>query len=327
LKKILVTGGGGYLGTVLVPQLLKKGYSVRVLDSFFFGNFLPYDHKNLEIVKGDIRNEKTAAASLKDIEYVIHLACLSNDPSSDIDPELTREINYTAAINLIKLSRESGVQRFIYASSSSVYGLKQEEKVTEDLPVNPISLYSELKIRVENFLFGIKDTNFTATAVRSATICGFSPRMRLDLLVNILTVSALANGAILLDGGDQVRANIHISDISNFYMMLVEADPALINNQAFNINDSNSSVLDMAKKVQSLIKCKIEYSNKVDPRSYKLNDDKARRVLGFKNNYSIDQAIKDIKRSFYEGRIRIDDINAYNIRKLLLLSLPFLKSY
>ncbi len=327
MKKILVTGGGGYLGTVLVPKLLKKGYNVRVLDSFFFGNFLPYDHKSLEIVKGDIRNEKIVAQSLKDIECVIHLACLSNDPSSDIDPELTKDINYIAGINLINLSRQSGVQRFIYASSSSVYGLKQEEKVTEDLPVEPISLYSELKIRVENYLFGLKDGNFTSTAVRSATICGFSPRMRLDLLVNILTVSALANGAITLDGGDQVRANIHIGDISNFYMMLVEAEHALVHNQAFNINDSNSSVLDMAKKVQSLIKCKLEYSNKIDPRSYKLDDTKARTVLGFKNIYSIEQAIKDIKKSFYEGRIRIDDINAYNIKKLLLLSLPLLKSY
>jgi len=327
MKKILVTGGGGYLGTVLVPQLLNKGYEVRVLDAFYFGNFLPFGEKNLEIIKGDIRREKTLSDSLEGTDEVIHLACLSNDPSSDIDPELTTEINYSAAINLIKLAREKGAKRFIYASSSSVYGLKSEDNVTEEIQVEPISLYSELKARVENYLLGINDGNFITTAVRSATICGYSHRMRLDLLVNILAVSALANGVIVIDGGDQVRANIHIRDISNFYTMLLEADPLLVNRQAFNINDSNSTVKEMAHRVQSIIDCKIEFSNKVDPRSYKLNDEKARRVLNFKNEFSIEQAILDIKKSFYEGRIRIDDINGYNIKKLLLLSLPFLKSY
>lgn len=327
MEKILVNGGGGYLGSILVPKLLAKGYQVRVLDTFYFGNFLPFEAENLEVIKGDIRDEKIVTGSLKGIDKVIHLACLSNDPSSDIDPELTREINYTANKNVIKLSREAGVKRFVYASSSSVYGLKTEDKVTEDLPVEPISLYSELKVRIEDFLFSIKDENFVTSAVRSATICGYSPRMRLDLLVNILTVSALANGKLFIDGGDQVRANIHISDISNFYITLLEADKQLIHNEAFNISDSNSTVLDMANKVQSLINCKIEYSDKVDPRSYKLNDDKARRVLKFKNNYSIERAILDIKKCFYEGRIRIDDINCYNTKKLLLLSLPFLKIY
>jgi nucleoside-diphosphate-sugar epimerase len=327
LNKILVTGGGGYLGTVLVPLLLKKGHSVRVLDSFYFGNFLPYNQEKLHIVKGDIRNEKTLTECLKDVECVIHLACLSNDPSSDIDPEFTKEINYISSVNLIKLSHELGVKRFIYASSSSVYGIKHEDEITEDLPVEPVSLYSELKVRVEDFLLGLKDENFTATAVRSATICGYSPRMRLDLLVNILTVSALANSEIIIDGGEQIRANIHIQDISNFYLGLVSASQSLVRNQIFNINDTNASVIDMAKKVQSIIDCKIEYSHKVDPRSYRLNDNKARKILKFKNEYSINQAILDIRKSFHEGRIRIDDVNCYNIKKLLLLSLPFLKSY
>ena len=327
MKNILVTGGGGYLGTVLVPLLIKEGHSVRVLDSFFFGNLLPYSQEKLHIVKGDIRNEKTLFECLKGTDTVIHLACLSNDPSSDIDPELTKEINYTSSINLIKLSRESGVKRFIYASSSSVYGIKHEDEITEDLPVEPISLYSELKVRIEDFLFGLKDENFISTAVRSATICGYSPRMRLDLLVNILTVSALANGKIIIDGGEQIRANIHIQDISNFYSRLVSADKSLIHGQVFNINDTNSSVIDMAKKVQKIINCDVEYSHKVDPRSYKLNDNKARKILNFKNEHSIEKAILDIRKSFLEGRIRIDDVNCYNIKKLLLLSLPFLKSY
>lgn len=327
METILVNGGGGYLGSILVPKLLLKGYRVRVLDAFYFGNFLPFEAENLEVIKGDIRNEKIVIKSLKGVDKVINLACLSNDPSSDIDPELTREINYTANKNVIKLAHEAGVKRYIYASSSSVYGLKNEDKVTEDLPVEPISLYSELKARVEDFLFSIRDDNFTVSAVRSATICGYSPRMRLDLLVNILTVSALANGKLFIDGGDQVRANIHISDISNFYITLLNADHSLVHNEAFNISDSNSTVIDMAKKVQSLIKCKVEFSDKVDPRSYKLNDDKARKILNFRNEYSIDRAILDIKKSFFEGRIRIDDINCYNIKKLLLLSLPFLKTY
>ncbi len=327
MERILVNGGGGYLGSILVPKLLAKGYHVRVLDTFYFGNFLPFEAENLEIIKGDIRNEKKVIESLKGIDKIIHLACLSNDPSSDIDPELTREINYKANKNVIKLAHETGVKRFIYASSSSVYGLKNEDKVTEDLPVEPISLYSELKVRMENFLFSIKDDNFTVSAVRSATICGYSPRMRLDLLVNILTVSALANGKLFIDGGDQVRANIHISDISNFYITLLNAGHSLIHNEAFNISDSNSTVIEMANKVQSLINCKIEFSDKMDPRSYKLNDDKARKILNFKNSYSIERAILDIKKSFFEGRIRIDDINCYNTKKLLLLSLPFLKTY
>lgn len=327
MEKILVNGGGGYLGSVLVPKLLAQGYFVRVVDTFYFGNFLPFDAENLEVIKGDIRSEKTIVKSLKDIDKVINLACLSNDPSSDIDPELTREINYTANKNVIKLAHDMGIKRYIYASSSSVYGLRSEDNVTEELPVEPISLYSELKARMEDYLFSIKDDNFTTTAVRSATICGYSPRMRLDLLVNILTVSALANGRITIDGGDQVRANIHISDISAFYMMLLDAEHSLIHNEPFNISDSNSTVIDMAHRVQSLIKCKIEYSEKIDPRSYKLNDDKARKILNFKNSFSIEKAILDIKKSFFEGRIRIDDINCYNIKKLLLLSLPFLKTY
>jgi nucleoside-diphosphate-sugar epimerase len=327
LEKILVNGGGGYLGSVLVPKLIAQDYFVRVVDTFYFGNFLPFDTENLEVIKGDIRSEKTIADSLKDIDKVINLACLSNDPSSDIDPELTREINYTANKNVIKIAHDMGIKRYIYASSSSVYGLKTEDNVTEDLPVEPISLYSELKARIEDYLFSIKDDNFTTTAVRSATICGYSPRMRLDLLVNILTVSALANGRVTIDGGDQVRANIHIGDISNFYIMLLNAEHSLIHNEPFNISDSNSTVIDMAHRVQSLINCKIEYSEKIDPRSYKLNDDKARRILKFENCYSIDKAILDIKKSFFEGRIRIDDINNYNIKKLLLLSLPFLKTY
>ena len=323
MKRILVTGGAGYLGSILVPKLLEMGNEVTVVDTCWFGNHLP-DHAHLRMYKGDIRDRKLIDEVLDNCDQVIHLACLSNDPMSDIDPELTKQINYDASLYLIKKAYEKKIERFIFASSSSVYGLKEEPEVTEDLPLEPISLYSELKARVEEELRSIDDDDFVSTYVRSATICGWSPRFRMDLLVNALTVSCLERGVIEVHGGNQVRANIHIRDVADFYIKLLDADRRTINRQAFNINDENSTVMAMAERIAAKFGCEITIAKLRDPRSYSLCDRKARRLLGFANRYSIDVAIEEIADAYNKGRIRTMDPNYYNIKKLMMYDLDSL---
>lgn len=314
-ETVLVTGGAGYVGTVLSPLLAQLGHEVRVLDTFWFGDHLP-DHPNLTKIRGHIRDVALVENMLDGVDSVIHLACLSNDISCELDQDVTREINFDAGVALIQAAKGEGVRRFVYASTSSVYGIKSVEKVTEDLALEPSTLYSILKADLENVLFEAGSDDFTVVAVRSATVCGYSPRMRLDLLLNIMTASAVQRGVIRVDGGQQTRALIHVSDIIRFYASLLTAPHEKIQHEAFNVNYGNYRVIEVAEMVREVIPCEIRFGKQVDTRSYHLNSEKAERVLGFKATTSIRSAILEIADACRDGRIDIDNDIHYNIRWL-----------
>src|SRR3989338_7420146 len=221
IKSVLVTGGAGYVGSVLVPKLLKNGYQVKVVDLYIYGEAVldqVKDHPNLKQIKGDIRDKALLAKELIGVDAVIHLACISNDPSYELNPDLGKSINYDAMVNLVDISKKAGIKRFIYASSSSVYGIKEEENVTEDLPLEPLTDYSKYKALGEEYLLKQRDPDFVVLILRPATVCGYSPRLRLDLSVNILTNHAVNKSKITVFGGEQKRPNIHIDDITDLYV-------------------------------------------------------------------------------------------------------------
>jgi len=313
MKKILLTGGGGHIGTVLTHELLHKGYFVKVLDNFMYGDYLE-DNINLEKVIGDIRNKNLVDQAIEDTDCVIHLACISNDPCSELNPVTTREINFDASEYLIKAAKKTGVSRFIFASSSSVYGIKDEPEVTEDLQLEPITLYSELKCDIEKVLFDHGGENFTTVAVRSATVCGYSPRMRLDTILNIFVNCAINKGKISIEGGEQMRALIHIKDNVRFYSMLIDQEKTKIDQQAFNIGSGNYTVKEVAEIVKSKINCIIEKVGVTDPRSYTLSTKKAFSILGFEPKYSLYEAMDEVRVAFEQGLIDPDDIRLYNIK-------------
>ncbi len=225
LQTILVTGGAGYVGAVLVPQLMAAGFHVKALDLYIYGQDVlddVKDHPNLEQIKGDIRDKALLEKIIPGCDAVIHLACISNDPSFELDPELGKSINYDAFLPLVTISKASGVKRFIYASSSSVYGIKEEDQVTENLPLMPLTDYSKYKAICEDFLLKEATDDFIVTVIRPSTVCGYSPRMRLDLTVNILTNHAINKGQISVFGGEQKRPNLHIEDMTDLYLFLLK---------------------------------------------------------------------------------------------------------
>lgn len=313
MKTILVTGGGGYVGTVLSQRLIERDYRVKVLDTFMFGDHLD-GHINLVKYKGDIRDHELVNKALKDTDCVIHLAAISNDPCSELDPEITKQVNYEASKYLIETAKEIGVPRLIFASSSSVYGVKKEPEVTEDLELEPITLYSKLKGEVEKVLFDNGSDNFTTMAVRSATVCGYSPRMRLDTILHIFVNCALNRGKIFIEGGEQMRPLVHISDIVQFYSLLIEEENRKIDQQVFNVSSGNYKVQEVAELVRSKIPCTIEQTNVTDPRSYTLSTKKVSSVLGFKPQQTIEEAADEVKLAFEKGLIDTDDIRNYNVK-------------
>ncbi|HUW44059.1 MAG TPA: SDR family oxidoreductase, partial [Bacillota bacterium] len=237
---VLVTGGAGYAGSVLVPKLLERGYNVRVLDLMMFGSQGLDPVKNrCEIMEGDIRDSRLVEKCLEGVDSVIHLAAISNDPCSELDHELTKQVNYDATENLVNLAKEKKITRFIFASSSSVYGIKKEPNVTEDLFLEPLTIYSKTKAMAEEFIKKNSDDNFAAVNIRPATICGYSPRMRLDLAVNILTEHAINKGRITVFGGEQKRPNIHIEDITDYYADLLTVSKEKITGKSFNAGSEN----------------------------------------------------------------------------------------
>lgn len=286
--RILVTGACGYQGSMLVPLLLDNGYKVRALDTQWFGNYL-IKHKNLEIIKKNVL--EISKKDFKNIDIVINLAAIANDPMSDLSPNLTWEISCIGSKKLIELSIQSGVKKFIHASSSSVYGVKKERKVTEDLSQEPISLYNKAKMITERTLLSYKK-DINIYIIRPATVCGLSPRMRFDLSVNMLCYQAIYNKIITVHGGKQIRPNIHILDLLNLYLFFIKKKnkPTGIYNAGF----ENLSILKISKKVQSRIPCKIKINRNInDIRSYRVDSTKLLKI-GFKPNYSVDYAINEI---------------------------------
>lgn len=315
---VLIVGGGGYVGTKLTASLVDKKYIVTVLDTFWFGDFLPQNPNIIKVV-GDIRDNKVVAEACKNKDVLILLSCLSNDPMSDINPELTQQINLAAVSNVIKIAKLNKIKRIIYASSASVYGLQDVEKVTEEIQVKPLTLYSRYKAEVEKLLYELADDAFEVVTVRSSTVCGFSPRIRLDLLVNLFSFHALKNKVIYLEGGQQIRPLIHINDLVEFYTMLIELDKKLIHNEVFNVSSGNYKVADVAKLVQEKIECDIKFSEVTDFRSYPLCVDKVEEKLGFKTKFTVEEAIVELKEILSKNTLQFDIPLNYNLKQMKLL--------
>jgi len=322
-KRILVIGGGGFVGTTLVPRLLSLGHEVSVLDTFWFGDFLQ-ENERLTKVRGDMRDGALVDRMLAGAGTVIQLACLSNDPTSDLDAGLTKAINLDAVADTIHRAKAAGVRRFIYASSASVYGVREETNITEDMRLEPITLYSQYKADIEKVLFDAASDSFTTVAVRNSTVCGFSPRMRLDVILPIFVMHALKRGVISIEGGTQLRPLIHMEDLLDLYVLLLDAPHDAIQQQAFNISSDNYKVIDVARMVQSKLPCELTITSFTDPRSYHVNTEKARRVLGYSTKRSIESAIGEIKHGFESGAIDDNDSRSFNIRhmKHLLETVP-----
>ena len=303
--KILVTGACGYVGTTLVPKLLARGDEVVAFDIMWFGNDLP-QHPALTVIRGDVRD--TSSIDLSGIDAIVHLASVANDPCGDLDPKLTWEISALATMQLADRAARAGIQRFVYASSGSVYGIKDEEQVTEDLTLEPISEYNKTKMVAERVMLSYAG-DMAVQIVRPATVCGPSPRMRLDVSVNMLTMQALTNGEITVFGGNQVRPNIHIDDITDLYLMLLDR-PELCG--IYNAGFENISILDIAKMVDAQVPTKITVTASNDPRSYRINSDKL-LATGFKPKKTVNDAIREIIVKFQRGELKNEDRH-YNLR-------------
>jgi len=326
-KKILLVGGGGYVGTELQRLLADSNYQVRVLDTFWYpagkwemphGNFV----KNIEYIEGDIRDQIVVRQALNGVDACIHLACISNDPTYELNPDLAKSINYDAFTMFVEEINKSSVEKFIYASSSSVYGVKEEENVTEELNCEPLTDYSKYKVLCENFALSNISKEISLTIVRPSTVCGYSRRQRFDLVVNILTLNALTNSLINVDGGDQFRPNLHIKDMIAAYKLLIETDPKIIDRKIYNVAGENLTVFEIAKKVQNLMtdSCEIRILPVLDRRSYRVSGKKIELEIGFIPRYSVDDAIIDLKGAFHSGKyLNLNSDSYYNIKQMKLL--------
>jgi len=334
LKEVLVTGGAGYVGAVLVPNLLDLGYTVRVLDLYMFDPHVFDAHANcgrLIQIRGDIRDQGLLHRVLPGVDAVIHLACISNDPSFELNPELSKSINFDAFEPLVRISKESGVGRFVYASTSSVYGISEAPEVTEDHPLLPITDYNKYKALCEPVLRRYESTDFTTVTIRPATVCGYSPRQRLDLSVNILTNHAVNKGMITVFGGAQMRPNIHIEDVVQLYVDLLEMPSERIAGKIFNAGWENHTISEIAEMVRAVVTAEVPGREHVDvvttpsddPRSYHISSEKIRRELGFTPRRTITDAVHDLVRAFLDGRIPnpLNDMRYYNVRQIQALGL------
>jgi nucleoside-diphosphate-sugar epimerase len=302
---VFVTGGCGYKGTVLVPKLLARGHKVQVLDSQWFGNFLP-THPNLTVTKGDVRDIESI--NLQDIDTVIHLSSVANDPCGDLDPKLTWEISALATMQLADKAVRQNVTQFIFASSGSVYGVKEEDHVTEDLELKPISEYNKTKMVSERVLLSYQD-DMIVQIIRPATVCGISPRMRLDVAVNMLTMQALVNGKITVFGGEQARPNIHMDDITDVYLHFMD-NPK--HTGVYNAGFENITILDIANLITKYIPVEIIITESNDPRSYRINSDKLLKT-GFKPKKTVEHAVQEIIENYKSGVLKNED-HFYNLK-------------
>ncbi|MFH1148475.1 MAG: SDR family oxidoreductase [Pseudomonadota bacterium] len=325
---ILVTGGAGYVGANLVPKLLTRGYRVKVIDLYLYGEDVlnaVEEYPNLVQVKGDIRDINLLQKEIPGTDFVIHLACISNDPSYELNPDLGKTINYDAFIPLVEIAKRNRVKRFIYASSSSVYGIKEEEQVTEDLPLEPLTDYSKYKALCETVLLHAATDDFIVTIVRPSTVCGYSPRLRLDLTVNILTNHAINNGQITVFGGEQKRPNLHIDDMGDVYLFLLDQDAHKIHKKIYNVGYQNYTIREIAEIVSKTLGNNIPVvttpSN--DIRSYHVSSQKIKRELGFEAKHTIEDAVGDLASAFRTGKVPnpLNDIRYYNIKMMQSLKL------
>ena len=316
MKNVLVTGGAGYKGCVLVPKLLAAGYGVVVYDLMLFGDAGLPNHPNLKVVKGDIRDTALYAESVQGCDFVIHMACISNDPSFDLDPSLSRTINYECFEPLVVASKAAGVKRFVYVSSSSVYGVSDSPEVTEEHPLVPLTDYNKYKGLCEPLLFKHQSPDFVCVTIRPATVCGYSPRMRFDLTVNILTNHAYHRGLITVFGGDQQRPNIHIDDVCELYLALLSMPAEKIAGEIFNAGFENQTVNELATIAKKVVEqefpekapIKIEKTTTNDPRSYRITSRKITEKLGWSPKRNIEDAARDLCAAFKAGKFPTDTL-------------------
>ncbi len=320
MKKILITGGAGYVGSKLVPTLLDQNYEVTVLDLMIYGEKVLPNHEKLKIIKGDIRNIDLLKKVIPGHDSLIHLACISNDPSFELNPKLGKSINFDAFEPLVQESVNGQINRFIYASSSSVYGIKKELNVTEDMSLEPLTDYSKFKGDCEKILNSYKSDNFVTTTIRPSTVCGYAKRQRLDLVVNILTNHAFHNREIKVFGGNQLRPNVHIDDMVRSYLTVLNADTKKINGEIFNVGYKNQTVNELANNVKEVIgdDIKIIKTESNDNRSYHVSCQKIKDILGFETKFTIKDAVRDLKESF-ENKILQNTFNDelfFNIKRM-----------
>ncbi len=320
MKKIFITGGAGYVGSSLVPRLLDLDYEVTVFDLFIYGNDVLPDHKNLKKIVGDIRNTQLLKDNIPGNDVLIHLACISNDPSYELNPTLGKSINYDAFEPLVAISRKEGVGRFIYASSSSVYGIKNEKNVTEDMSLEPLTDYSKFKAECETILNKYKSDEFITTVLRPSTVCGYAKRQRLDLVVNILTNHAFHNREIKVFGGSQLRPNIHIDDMVQSYISVLNAHKSKINGEIFNVGYKNQTVTELADEVKQIIGSDvvIKKTDSDDNRSYHVSSDKIYNEIGFSPKKTVKDAVDDLKVAF-QKKILVNTFENeffYNIKRM-----------
>jgi nucleoside-diphosphate-sugar epimerase len=326
-ENVLITGGAGYCGSLLTPQLLDMGYCVTVYDICYYGSdFLPLSHPNLRLVEGDIRDTARLARAMEGIDAVLHLACISNDASFELDESLSTSVNLDCFEPMVIAAKKAGVRRFVYASTSSVYGVSDAPDVTEDHPLVPLTLYNKYKGMCEPILFRHTDADFVGVAYRPATVCGYAPRQRLDLSVNILTNHAVNKGKITVFGGAQLRPNLHIQDYCDLCKLMLEAPDELIANERFNCGTQNCSIADLALVVKGVVEQEFPGRRPIeivstptnDIRSYHINSEKIARVLGFRPKHTIEEAVHELCAAFRAGKLpnSFDDDRYYNVQRM-----------
>jgi len=321
-KKIVVTGGAGYLGSILVPMLLEKNYKVHVIDTFYFGKASlekHFNNPNLKLTEMDVAHHENIPDLYKEVDTVIHLSGMSNDPSGDLDPNLTIQTNFLATMSLARRAKVEGVKKFIFISSCSVYGASGDKFLDEQSDVGPVTLYALSKLQCENALFPLADSKFSITSLRFATLFGYSPRMRFDIAVNVMAKRALQGKSILLNGdGTQYRPFLHVKDASRAIMTVMEEDPNITNRQVFNVGNSNLNF--MIKDLVPLIanyfpNTPIEtVAQNKDNRSYRVSFKKFEKICSFQCLYGIEHGLKEIEDAHKSGQlVNMDDINYYNL--------------
>jgi len=323
IRRILVTGGAGYVGSALVPRLIDAGYEVNVLDLYLYGEDIfgdHHSHSNLREIKGDLRDLSIVDDAVEGCDAVIHLACISNDPSFELNPDLGKSINLDAFRPLVEASRDAGVRCFVYASSSSVYGVKEESNVHEEMTLEPLTDYSKFKADCEKILLEYQSEQFTTTTIRPATVCGYAPRQRLDVVVNILTNLAYHKREITVFGGDQLRPNIHIADMVEAYFVLLKAPKEKIAGNIYNAGYENQSVSELAEAVKSVVgdDVKLITTPTDDNRSYHISSKKFADELGFVAKHSIREAAQDLVEAFKKGLLpnSLTDERYFNIKRM-----------
>lgn len=320
IRKIYITGGAGYVGAQLVPRLLKENYEVTVLDLMIYGEDVLPSHPYLQIIRGDIRDRNLLENTMPGHDAIIHLACISNDPSFELNPDLGKSINLDAFRPLVEVSQKSKVQRFIYASSSSVYGIKDEVDVHEEMSLEPLTDYSRFKADCEKVLIEYQSPDFTTVTIRPATVCGYSPRQRLDVVVNILSNLAFHKREISVFGGQQLRPNIHIEDMVECYLVLLKSSKEKIAGEIFNAGYENQSVLELAETVQQVMgdDVKLVMTPTNDNRSYHISSRKIAERLGFVPKHTIREAVEDMKQAFESGLLpdSLTDERYFNIKRM-----------